>query len=158
MDQEYIQYMRSFVGNAKVIMVVSGAVVFDETGRVLLQKRSDNGFWGFPGGFMEIGETVQETAQREVYEETGLTLNSIELFSIYSGPEYEVVYSNGDEVALVQVMFKSNDFCGTIKESEESIETRFFDIHSIPDHFLPTHKQIIEDLRNKEDVFAKLEN
>lgn len=98
-----------------------------------------------------MGETVEETAQRELYEETGLTLNSVELFSIYSGPEYEVGYGNGDEVALVQVMFKSNDFCGTIKESEESIETRFFDIHSVPEHFLPTHKQIIEDLRNKKD-------
>ncbi|MGE6578567.1 NUDIX domain-containing protein [Paenibacillus xylanexedens] len=98
MEQDYIKYVRSFVGNSKVIMVVSGAIVFDKAVRILLQKRSDNGFWGFPGGFMEMGESVQETAKREVYEETGLILNSMDLFSIYSGPQYEVVYDNGDEV------------------------------------------------------------
>ncbi|KLU54386.1 hypothetical protein EL84_19630 [Paenibacillus sp. VT-400] len=151
MEQDYIKYVRSFVGNSKVIMVVSGAIVFDKAGRILLQKRSDNGFWGFPGGFMEMGESVQETAKREVYEETGLILNSMDLFSIYSGPQYEEVYGNGDEVALVQVMFKSKDFSGAIIESEESIETRFFDIHSIPEHFLSTHKQIIEDLKSHKD-------
>ncbi|WP_438350669.1 NUDIX domain-containing protein [Paenibacillus sp. FA6] len=48
-----------------------------------------------------MGETVEETAKREVFEETGLKLNSVELFSVYSGPGYEVAYSNGDEVVLV---------------------------------------------------------
>ncbi|WP_324254125.1 NUDIX hydrolase [Paenibacillus sp. 1001270B_150601_E10] len=117
---------------------------------MLLQRRSDNGHWGFPGGYMEMGETVEETAKREVFEETGLKLNSVELFSVYSGSGYEVAYSNGDEVALVQIMFSCNDFYGTITESEESIETRFFDIELVPTDILPTHKEIIEDLKVKE--------
>lgn len=150
MDKDYIQYLRSFVGKSKVIMVVSGAIIFDKDRRVLLQRRSDNGLWGFPGGYMEIGETVEETAKREVYEETGLKLNSMELFSISSGPEYEVAYSNGDEVALVQISFRCNDFSGTIRESEESTETRFFEIELIPTDVLPTHKEIIEQLKFKE--------
>jgi mutator protein MutT len=146
MDKDYIQYLRSFIGNSKVIMVVSGAIIFDKDNRILLQRRSDNGLWGFPGGYMEIGETVEETARREVFEETGIKLNKMELFSIYSGPEYEVTYSNGDEVALVQIMFRCNDFTGSITESEESIETRFFETELLPREILSTHKEIIEDL------------
>jgi ADP-ribose pyrophosphatase YjhB (NUDIX family) len=69
----------------KVIMVVAGAFVFDEKNRLLLQQRTDNGHWGLPGGFMEIRETVQETAKREIYEETGIHLEELELFGIYSG-------------------------------------------------------------------------
>jgi len=40
-------------------------------GELLLMRRSDNGFWGLPGGFVEIGESVAEAARREVGEETG---------------------------------------------------------------------------------------
>jgi 8-oxo-dGTP pyrophosphatase MutT (NUDIX family) len=146
---DYIQYLRSFVGKSKVIMVVSGAVIFDKDDRILLQKRTDNGFWGFPGGYMEMGETVEETARREVYEETGLKLNTMELFTIHSGPDYEVKYSNGDEVALVQITFVSSDFSGKITESHESIETRFFELELIPTDILPTHKDIIEEIYTK---------
>jgi ADP-ribose pyrophosphatase YjhB (NUDIX family) len=54
------------VGNVKVIMVVAGAFVFDEQGKLLLQQRSDNAHCGLPGGFMEIGENISDTARREV--------------------------------------------------------------------------------------------
>lgn len=64
MEQDYIKYVRSFVGNSKVIMVVSGAIVFDKAGRILLQKRSDNGFWGFPGGFMCPGDSQERSLRR----------------------------------------------------------------------------------------------
>ncbi|MGD6992107.1 NUDIX domain-containing protein [Sutcliffiella horikoshii] len=93
---DYIEHLRSMIGNEKVIMVVAGAFVFDKENRVLMQKRSDNGQWGFPGGFMDLGESVQDTARREVYEETGLKLEEFELFGIYSGPQYDKTFSNGD--------------------------------------------------------------
>lgn len=146
MAGDYIGYIRSMVGTAKVIMVVSGAIVLDENNRILLQRRSDNGFWGFPGGYMEIGETVEDTARREVYEETGLLLGELQFFGIYSGPDYEVTYSNGDQTALVQVMYLCSDYSGDIQDSPESLETRFFDRDEIPDPILPTHRAIVEKL------------
>ncbi len=51
---------------------------------LLLQQRSDNGRWGLPGGFMELEESIEDTARREVWEETGLRLGAMELFGIYS--------------------------------------------------------------------------
>ena len=77
-------------------MVVVCAIVFDNENRILLQKRSDNGEWGIAGGFMELEETIQDTARREVFEETGLQLGRLELFAIYSGPQYDKTFPNGD--------------------------------------------------------------
>lgn len=68
----YINWIRSRVGHEKVILVFAGGCLFDEDGKVLLQKRGDSGKWGFPGGAIELGETPEETAARELKEETGL--------------------------------------------------------------------------------------
>jgi|GEM_PF-6894993 len=89
--EDYITYLRSMIGNKKVIMVAVGVFILDQEDRLLLQLRSDNQTWGHPGGFMEMGETVTETAKREAFEETGLTLHSLEFFGIYSGIEHERV-------------------------------------------------------------------
>ena len=50
----YIRWLRSKVGHEKVILAFAGGCLFDECGRVLLQKRSDSCMWGFPGGAIEI--------------------------------------------------------------------------------------------------------
>lgn len=55
MVKDYIKWIRSKVGQEKVILVFAGGCVFDERGRVLLQKRGDSGNWGFPGGAIELG-------------------------------------------------------------------------------------------------------
>ena len=127
---DYIRHLRSLVGQEKVIMVVAGAFVFDKGNRLLLQKRTDNGQWGLPGGFMELEETVQDTARREVFEETGLNLGKLELFGIYSGPDYDKTFSNGDQVSMIQFIFTCKDIKGELVESNsESLNNQFF--HSI---------------------------
>lgn len=47
------------VGKNNVILVAAGAFVLDKKNRLLLHQRSDNGYWGVPGGFMELGESVE---------------------------------------------------------------------------------------------------
>ena len=61
----YINWIRSKVGHEKVILVFAGGCLFDEDGKVLLQKRGDSGKWGFPGGAIELGETPEETAVKD---------------------------------------------------------------------------------------------
>jgi 8-oxo-dGTP pyrophosphatase MutT (NUDIX family) len=50
------------------------AVIVDDQGRVLVTQRRDNGHWQPPGGVLELDETIEDGLRREVYEETGLTV------------------------------------------------------------------------------------
>ncbi|WP_175639158.1 NUDIX hydrolase [Metabacillus schmidteae] len=150
---DYIKHLRSMVGNEKVIMVVAGAFVFDKENRLLMQKRTDNGQWGFPGGFMELGESVQDTAKREVYEETGLLLDELKLFGIYSGPQYDKTFSNGDQVALVLISFICKHYSGELVESnEESIQNRFFPLEEVPENIFTEHQMLLDDLLSKKPL------
>lgn len=77
------------------IIVTGGAIIRDHHGRILLQRRSDYGNWGLPGGGMEAGESVEETMRREVLEETGLVVLDHELYGAYSGPRMQYRYPDG---------------------------------------------------------------
>jgi 8-oxo-dGTP diphosphatase len=62
-----------------------GAIVIHE-GRILLVKRASSpgkGFWAIPGGLVELGETVREAAEREILEETGITVRAKEAFYLF---------------------------------------------------------------------------
>lgn len=141
------------VGNEKVIMVVAGAFIFDDKNRVLMQKRSDNGQWAFPGGFMDLGESVQDTVRREIFEETGLKLKKLELFGIYSGPQYDKTFSNGDQVSLVLISFISKHYTGSLVESnEESLQNGFYSLEDLPENIFDEHRMLIEDLLSKKQL------
>jgi len=60
----YIEELRSGVGNRPLIMVGAAVGVSDYRGRLLLIRRTDNGCWGLPGGFMEPGERLEDTVRR----------------------------------------------------------------------------------------------
>ena len=66
------------------------AMVWREN-EILLMRRSDNGLWGLPGGFVELGESVSEAARREVAEETGWSVEIGRLIGVYSDPAHQVV-------------------------------------------------------------------
>jgi 8-oxo-dGTP pyrophosphatase MutT (NUDIX family) len=70
----YIEELRKLVGNRPVILTGAKVIVFNALGQILLQYRTDTKMWGLPGGLMELGESLEETALREVQEETGLTI------------------------------------------------------------------------------------
>lgn len=60
------------------------AVVFDDDDRVLLMKRTDDGTWCLPSGFVEPAESPAEAAVREAKEETGLDVEPVELVDVYT--------------------------------------------------------------------------
>ncbi|AQQ53263.1 hypothetical protein B0X71_09345 [Planococcus lenghuensis] len=147
---DYINKLRSMVGKERVIMVVAGVFVVEHENRLLLQQRTDTGTWGIPGGFMELDESIQNTARREVTEETGLRLEQLELFGIYSGPAYDKTFANGDEVSLVQVLFTCTAYSGDlIRENEESLNNRFFGLNELPENIFSDHKIFLEDFLSK---------
>ncbi len=131
----YIMDLRAVVGHRPLIQVGSCVLVEDARGQVLLQRRSDNGLWDFSSaGSMEPGESAEETARRELLEETGLTAHRLELLGVFSGREEHAVYPNGDEVYNVLFVYICRDWSGLQKpQAEEVDELRFFALDGLPE-------------------------
>lgn len=147
----YISDIRKMVGHAPLMACAAGALIMNEQGQVLLQRRSDDGNWGNPGGSMDLGESAEETLQREIMEETGLTITHSKFFKMYSGKDGYVKYPNGDEVYYVNVIYIVDGYEGTVKVNDnESLELKFFDIDAIPEKRTDLLNLIVRDLKNGE--------
>ena len=72
----------------------------------MLQER-EPGIFGLPGGLMELGESLEDTARREILEETGLHTWRVNFCHVYSGPEYYFEVSNGDTFYSVTAVYKT---------------------------------------------------
>lgn len=142
---DYIQTMRNLIGHQTLLTVGCGAIIEDEKGRILLQQRTDRSEWGIPGGLLELGETFEETVTREVSEETGLTLEDLNLFGIYSGKKGFAEYENGDRVYSVQVIFFTKTFSGQLSHNGESKRLVFLDKNDLPKQLNPHQAPFIED-------------
>ena len=135
---EYIKSLRKAIGHAPILQCGASVIVINESGELLLQKRRDNGCWGYHGGSVELDEIVEETAKRELFEETGLIANSLELFGIFSGPEMHYIYPNGDVVSNVDIVYICRDWSGNIKPDLSEVgELRFFAPDKMPDNISP---------------------
>jgi 8-oxo-dGTP pyrophosphatase MutT (NUDIX family) len=124
-----------------------GVIVVDAMGRILLERRSDNGLWGLPGGAIHPGESVREAALREVKEETGLDIRITSLLGVYSEPTGRIVTypDNGDVVHLVDIVFTAEFFSGKLAVSQESLELSFFSPEALPRAVVPPALQPIDD-------------
>jgi 8-oxo-dGTP pyrophosphatase MutT (NUDIX family) len=98
---DYIRNLRKLVGHIPLMQVGASVILVNELGEILLQKRADNGCWGYHGGSVDLDESVETAAVRELFEETGLTAISLELFGVFSGNGMNYVYPNGDIVSNV---------------------------------------------------------
>ena len=141
----YILDLRKFVGHRPLIQVGAGIIVEDPEGRVLLQLRADNHCWGYCGGSIEVDERVEDAAKRELFEETGLIADELELFGVWSGPELHYIYPNGDEVSNIDIVFLCRNFTGTLRaQAGEVDELRFFRLDEIPDNLSPPIRPALE--------------
>jgi ADP-ribose pyrophosphatase YjhB (NUDIX family) len=131
---------------ATALRVGAAAYLPNAEGKILLQRRSDNGRWGLPGGSVEIGEAVAEAVVREVEEETGLAVQVVRLVGVYSDPAFQVVrYPDGNVVHYVSLFFECRIVGGTLRTCEESLELEFFDPADLPEDVLPMHRIRIAD-------------
>ena len=129
----YILDLRKELGSRPLITAGAGVIIINDKNEILLGKRTDNGYWDYPAGSMEIGESFEECARREVFEETGLTCGKLEYFMELSGDESFYEYPNGDQVYLAVIIYICRDFSGELKVQEEEVyEQRFFPIDRLP--------------------------
>jgi ADP-ribose pyrophosphatase YjhB (NUDIX family) len=134
------------------------AAIFDTTGKLLLMHRTDNNFWGLPGGKMEIGESVTRATQREVFEETGLHVDVLRLIGVYSDPAYYMIasYPGGDLVHYVNLCFLCTATSGELRGSEEGLELGFYATGALPEPVLLSHRPRIADaLANRGEAFIR---
>lgn len=116
---------------ANSLVVGSSAVVVDDGGRILLQRRSDSGNWALPGGAMDIGETFADSAIREVKEETGFDVRIERIVGIYSDPGHVFAYNDGEVRQEFNICLAATIIGGELAVSSESTDVRFFPLDEL---------------------------
>ncbi|OCA84089.1 DNA mismatch repair protein MutT [Bacillus sp. FJAT-27225] len=146
----YISEIRKLIGSRPIISVGATILVVNEKKEILFQHRSDTLDWGLPGGSMELAETLEEVASRELREETGLIASQFELIGVFSGPLYYFKYPNGDETYSVINLFRAMDVRGRLEMNDgESIGLEYFSKDNLPGNIEKRAKALIETLGNK---------
>lgn len=129
----YLLDLRKKVGHEPLMSAGAAVVIENEKGELLLEKRTDNGLYCFPGGGIELGEKIANGAKREVYEETGIVLGEIVPMKVMSGKEGRLVYPNGDECYYIDFYFKAKVSNVTPRSSDgESVELKFVGLNDFP--------------------------
>jgi 8-oxo-dGTP pyrophosphatase MutT (NUDIX family) len=147
---DYIQQLRQKVGHAPIILIGATVLILNEQNELLMLLRSDNGCWGVPGGAMEPGERLEDTAIRETLEETSLQIEELTLFDVFSGCELYYQYPNGDEVYNVSIVYTASQVVGELKiDLEEHSKWKYFPLDKLPDNVSPPIKIILEKFKNK---------
>ena len=128
----------------------SVVVLFNDKGEILLEERSDDGYFDFPGGGIDLGETAIDAAKRELYEETGLIADELEFFKVYTGEITHYIYINGDEIYGVDSVYICRKYHGKLKPQIDEVKAlKFYPLNQIPDNMWIRNKIILKDYLNK---------
>ena len=145
---EYYKYLRKYVGHKPIILPGSVVIILNDQNEVLLQKRHD-GYWGLPGGLMDLGESFEEVAKREVFEETGLVVENLKLLNIFSGSEYYFKVPNGDELYSVTAVYYTRDVSGDMNiDYSESVKMQYYPINNLPNELTNEYRGFIEQYKD----------
>ena len=120
-----------------VDVIIPGAEASD---RIVLIRRSNEPFegsWALPGGFVEVGESVERAAVREVEEETGLAVELVRLVGVYSRPDRDPRGHN------VSVAYLARRVSGELAAGTDASEVEALDPRSVSVAF--DHAEIIRD-------------
>ena len=159
----YVEDIRALIGRRRIVLNASIVIIRNGRNEILLQHRVyPPGKLGLPGGIMELGESTEETARREVLEETGLVLGRLSLIGVYSGKDYLCVAQNGDEWYSVTTAYATNEFTGKLSVNDnESVAFEWFDVLNLPDNIAKTQRSAIDDYlsyvnpRSQSSVYKK---
>lgn len=124
------------------------AIILNEKKEVLLQQRTDMLHWCLPSGGVELGETALDALCREIFEETSLTVVEAEPMALYSGPEQQFEYPNGDQIQGFAVAFIIRKWTGIpCADGEEGSEVRFWSLDRLPENLAKRHLEVLRDFQ-----------
>jgi 8-oxo-dGTP pyrophosphatase MutT (NUDIX family) len=145
----YIKDIRKFVGHEPILTAGVVLFVFNDNDEILLQLRTDYNQYGFPGGSMELGESFEETAARELKEETNLIVDELVSIKVVSGKDTYREYPNGDKLYDITNMFLVKRYHGELKvNDDESRKFEWFNINDLPDNMTEHTKNYINKFGN----------
>ncbi|MEW9121469.1 MAG: NUDIX hydrolase [Thermotaleaceae bacterium] len=145
----YVEDIRKAMGKKALILNSAGIILLNDSREVLLQFRRDTNNWGWPGGYMEPGETFEDTIKREMKEEMKIRPENLRLLGVYSGPLFYHEYPNGDKVYSVVALYTADRFWGEIKPDNKEINrVEFFQPDKIPDNTTKVTKMLLEEYNN----------
>lgn len=125
----------------KRIVGAAVSIVVNEKNEILLVKRCDCGKWGIPGGLMEYGETLEQTAVREAKEETGLDIAVDALVGVYSGFFSRTTGNQPITAAFIAHITGGSLYCDHV----ETDELTWFGADSLPEIYSEQHKVMLAD-------------
>lgn len=141
----YIKEIRKKIGHDMLLYLGAGVIVYRE-GKILLQKRQDNGSWALHAGGIEIGKSLEETARRELLKETGLTAGKLDLFGLYSGKDRFLTYPNGDQIYMPNAFYLCRDFTGTLTAQREEVsQLAWFELEHLSENIFEPNQRVIDD-------------
>src|SRR3954453_14760726 len=127
----YVRSLRADLGSRCLLLPGVSAVVFDDDGRLLLARRSDNGEWSLIAGMMVPGEQPAETVVREVYEETAVHVVPERVTSVLTQPPH--TYPNGHPCGFGDIGFRCRGVGGEARVGDdESRQVGWFAPDELP--------------------------
>lgn len=128
----YVEDMRALVGHRLLLLAGANVIITDDKQRILLQLRRDGG-WGLPGGLLEPGESLEQTAIREVKEETNLDVHGLTLLGTFSGADYTFTLENKDRINVITSLYEVTSWSGSMRnDPAEGLALTFFAASEIP--------------------------
>ena len=122
----------------KTPYVTADIIIRYQGGIVLIERKNEPAGWALPGGFVEIGESVEEAAVREAREETSLDVALVEQFYTYSKPGRDPRFHT------VTVVFIGIG-AGTLKGRDDARRAEVFGPNNLPEQIAFDHRKIIND-------------
>lgn len=125
----YIHELRQLIGTRPIIMAGVSVIVLNDNDEILMQHRSDTDDWGVIGGALELGESLEEAAHRELYEEANLQSSDMRFICMLSGKDMYYRYPNGDEIYNLVAVFETRQVRGTpAVNDDEGYDLRYFSL------------------------------
>lgn len=145
----YIRWIRQHIGHELIYLVYTSNLVFNEANELLVIERTDFPWLGVPGGALELGESVTDCAVREIHEETGVRATITDLLGVFSHPQYELHYPNGDRAQpwTIGLVAHTSDKVGAL-DVDEITGASFRPIDEVYPHLFIQYQHLIDAYRS----------